>query len=344
MGRKTRRTRRKPVACKDSTTARERLPLPVVLYPGHYGAFFGFQQDVGAPIALCSCAREAVENYLALRLSEPIPSNADPARMFVLDCMYFPRALVVGLMRGDAPCDQRIISHIAFEHRLCHECNAAVPGYRYCHEMYGGTFKQNFGWYINKQAFEFGIEPITHRFLPDVSPQEILPLLEPSPSVAWNRSRELSADDPEEARRLWNEAESQSRQLWSVIEDEVRQRFGHRKIGEGWTSETMLYYIVRSLFPDITILRHHRPPFLDGLELDVFLKEPAVGLEYQGVQHFKPVAHWGGEEGLRKVKERDQRKRQLCRAAGVHLVYFRYDEDLSENLVLDRLQGLVKHG
>jgi hypothetical protein len=117
--------------------------------------------------------------------------------------------------------------------------------------------------------------------------------------------------------------------------------FGHRKVGEGWTSETVLYHVMRSVFPEVTILRHHRPEWLGGLELDLFMVEPNIGVEYQGVQHFKPVKHWGGEDGLRRLRERDRRKKKLCEARGVILVCFYHDEPIADPLVRERLGPLV---
>lgn len=45
--------------------------------------------------------------------------------------------------------------------------------------MYGGAFKQNYGWYINKQAFEWGVAPLNRleQFLPEACPDELLVIL-----------------------------------------------------------------------------------------------------------------------------------------------------------------------
>ena len=128
-----RNTSFKEIAYEDNTIALEDLPFQIVLYPRF--AFFGFARKPNAPIFLCSCSREAVENYIRFRTSKQIPLNADPARMFVLDSMYFPRALVEILMKQGRPNDYKIIEFLNFENKLCHECNGIVPKYRYCHEM-----------------------------------------------------------------------------------------------------------------------------------------------------------------------------------------------------------------
>jgi hypothetical protein len=332
----------KEIAFRDHTSAHEDLPLPIVLYPGHYGTFFGFRQTEDSPIVLCSCAKEAIESYLKFRLSTPIPLNVDPARMFILDSMNFSKTLVGTLMKRGVQNDYEVINHLVFENKLCHECNGLVPKYRYCHEMYGGAFLQNYGWYINKQAYEFGVEPISNRTIPEICPQEILELIKLDPIETPKRCHELLETNSAEADKLWKEFQKQNRKVWNIIENEVRLKCGHRKIGEAWTSETILYYIVRSLFPDMTVQRHYRPDFLQGLELDIFIKELKVGVEYQGVQHFKPIGHWGGIEALQKLKVRDRKKREICGSLGIHLVYFKYSEGLSNDLVFAKLKKYVE--
>lgn len=332
----------KEIAYRGNIIAKENLPFPIVLYPGFYGAFFGFRQREDSSIVLCSCAKEAIENYLRFRLSKPIPLNTDPGRMFALDSMYFPRALVDTLMKRGVQNNYEVINYLVFESNLCHECNGVVQKYRYCHEMYGGAFKQNYGWYINKQAYEFGIEPISNRVIPEICPQEILEIIKLDPIETPKRYLELVKTDPAEADRLMKEFEKQNRQVWNIIENEVRQKFGHRKIGEAWTSETILYYIIWSLFPNMTVLRHYRPDFLQGLEFDIFIKELKVGIEYQGIQHFEPVDHWGGIEALWKLRARDKKKREICSSLGMQLVYFKYDEGLNNELVLAKLKKHIE--
>lgn len=331
------RATRKEVAFRPNTIARENLPLPIVLYPGFYGTFFGFRDSEQALIILCSCAEEAIENYLRFRLSKPIPLSVDPARRFALN-HRFPKGLVESLMKQGAPSNHEVMRYLRFDNELCHECNGVVPTYRYCVEVYGGAFKQNYGWYINKQAYEFGVEPVSNRIIRELCPQEILEIIELDPEKTNKRIQKMLRTNPTDADRLRKEFAKQNRRVWNIIENEVRQKFGYRRIGEAWTSETILYYIVRSLFPDMTVLRHYRPDFLQGLELDIFIKELNVGIEYQGIQHFEPVAHWGGMEALQNLKARDKKKEEICNSQDVPLIYFRYDEGLSNDLVLARLK------
>ena len=82
--------------------------------------------------------------------------------------------------------------------------------------------------------------------------------------------------------------------------------------------------------------------WLEGLELDIFIPELDLGIEYQGVQHFKPVEHWGGMEALKELQVRDKKKRQLCQSLGIGLIYFKHDEDLSNESVSAKL-GILQH-
>jgi hypothetical protein len=340
---KRRMTPRRQVAFRQNTVAREDLPFPIVLYPGFYGTFFGFRKTEDSVTTLCSCAREAIENYVRSRLSGSIGKHDDPTNEFVLGSAEFPLSLVQSLMESGVQNDEQVMDHLEFEDYLCHECRGVVPQYRYCHEMYGGVFRQNYGWYINKQAYEFGVHKIWGRPISEKCsekcPGEIVELTKQVGGI--HQALEHTNHNGEEARRLIKELTKQRTQIRSILEDEVRAKLGYKPIGEAWTSETTLFYIVQSLFPAATVLRHYRPDVLQGMELDVFIQELRIGIEYQGVQHFECVEHWGGMEALKELQARDKKKRELCQSLGIRLIYFRYDEDLSNESVAAKLGTLA---
>jgi len=113
------------------------------------------------------------------------------------------------------------------------------------------------------------------------------------------------------------------------IENDLRKRVGYPLIGEKWISETMLYKITQTLFADKTTLFHYRGKELHGLELDIFIVDLKIGIEYQGVQHYETVSHWGGDEGLTKRRENDKKKKEYCKKEGYNLIEFKYDESLT---------------
>ena len=104
-----------------------------------------------------------------------------------------------------------------------------------------------------------------------------------------------------------------------------------------WKEEKHLYYIIKNIFPLETIFFHYHTEWLGRLELDIFVKEYNLAFEYQGIQHYKALPHWGGQDGLLRRKQNDSKKRQLCNEHNIEIIYFYYTEELTETLVLDRI-------
>lgn len=330
--------RGKDIAFKDDLIAVESLPYPLVFYPSFYGTFFAFKECTSSKVYyLCSCSRVALENYVSLRVVNEIHENSTLERMYILDSAHFPISFIKWLITNNVPSTNKILEFINYKDKICHECNKVVPKYRYCHEMYGGMFKQTYGWYINKQALEFGIEPITNKILRDICPEEVFDVIQVEPDVFWSKYEKLKSSNIESALILEKEYSSKKRKLWNLIENQVRIKFGFKKVGDAWTNETLLYNLIINIFPNQKIIRHYRPKFLLGLELDIFLPELNIGIEYQGIQHYKSIKHWGGDESLKKCQERDAKKEIICKSYNVDLIFFHYFEVLSKELVEMRL-------
>lgn len=121
------------------------------------------------------------------------------------------------------------------------------------------------------------------------------------------------------------------------IENEVRDAFGYPRIGEKWISETILFNIVRTMFNPMEVIHHYRGVELEGLEIDIWIPEILLGIEYQGEQHYKSIPHWGGESGLKKRQENDKKKKILCKKVGYTLIEFQFSENLSEDAVRKKL-------
>lgn len=394
----------RPVAVEADTEARnDALPFPIVTYPSHYGTFIGFKRKPGDDLYFCSCAREAIENYVKCECEGLTGSHQEPTPENVLNG-EFPEETKALIRRAEIDDATEIIDVFRFEDQLCHECNAVVPNRRYCHEMYGTVFRQNYGWYVYKKFYEYGIcKPksdtlLAHTFfesLPgdivDVVDEEVIKEIEVKAKrfkqlrqKRSNREREINdakkeairekndelddelgfretlertqhirdkyesmeplpPNEQEELDELRGELSENSKRVSDTVENEVRQAVGHYEKGNRWTSETVLYQLIEAQYGDeYTIERHHRPDWLDGLELDIFLVEPSIGIEYQGVQHYEAIEHWGGVEGLEERKERDERTRELCEEHGVELVEVRHDENLSAELVESKIEPVIE--
>ena len=90
-----------------------------------------------------------------------------------------------------------------------------------------------------------------------------------------------------------------------------------------WKHELSLFREIRRLYPDT--LYQYRPEWLGKQSLDLFIPSIKVGIEYQGIQHFSPVAFFGGEEALLQRKELDRQKKSLCEENGIRLIEWSYD-------------------
>lgn len=99
----------KPIAFRDNIIAKEKLPYPIVYYPGFYGAFFAFSKDLKDKIIFCSCNKKAIENYIELRIINSIPCNSDPTRNYILDSMYFPLSIVKEFMAKELNTKEKIL-------------------------------------------------------------------------------------------------------------------------------------------------------------------------------------------------------------------------------------------
>ncbi|MVN22872.1 hypothetical protein [Mucilaginibacter arboris] len=197
--------------------------------------------------------------------------------------------------------------------------------------MYGGNFKQYFGWYIQQTKSKLGIQGV--EILEDKCPQDLIELIKSLTGSGTIQVKNNEDDD------LYDSFEygMVNKAINKYVENITREEFGFKKIGESWISESMLYNIIKKLFPNNDIIRHYRPSWLERLELDIFIPKLSIGFEYQGQQHFHPVDTWGGKQALENLQERDKLKRELCLAINIRLIKIDYTEPLTEARVLSKI-------
>ena len=119
-------------------------------------------------------------------------------------------------------------------------------------------------------------------------------------------------------------------ELSRVSENMLRESKGLPRVNEGWINEAQLYYSIKEAFPQFKVIHQYRSKWLGLQSLDIFIEELNIGIEYQGAQHIKPVAFFGGEEAFKKTQQRDKRKKSLCVNNGVELIYVYENYDLQE--------------
>lgn len=121
-------------------------------------------------------------------------------------------------------------------------------------------------------------------------------------------------------------------------ENEIRKELGLPKIGEGWISETKLFYLIKERFKNYRVIQHGKPKWLGKQHLDIYLPDFNIGIEYQGEQHSISVEIFGGDTGLTNTKERDRRKKTLCMKNQLTLFEVFPDDDFV--VFVDKLSDL----
>ena len=114
------------------------------------------------------------------------------------------------------------------------------------------------------------------------------------------------------------------------LEDVVRESKGLPKIGEGWISETTLYYELKNHFENYEVQHHGQPSWLGLQHIDIWFPKLNIGVEYQGIQHDKPIEFFGGEDGYKKNLERDERKKRLFKENHSTLIEVRPNYNLED--------------
>ena len=319
----------------------ESLPKPYVHYADTYGTFLGFSDTEASDVYFCTCCKSSIENFLELKKQMEESTYSDPLRDTILDNLNFPNSIAELSAYNSLDSAEQLL----FADELCHRCLQKTPQKRYCAPMYGGTFKQAYGWYIQQNFLRVGIKPGNiGNYLKDVCPQKIqllltkcsniqaqieLQKLRVFPDANGIQLGEIDRNEWQVERQLDKELSKNRRQVTKIIENLTREEFGFRKIGEQWVSETLLYQLIVQLYPNQEIIRNIRPKWLEGLELDIYLPQLNLAFEYQGQQHYKPIKAWGGDKAFKALKRRDARKKELCRQLGIRLIEFKYSEDLS---------------
>lgn len=94
--------------------------------------------------------------------------------------------------------------------------------------------------------------------------------------------------------------------------------------------ENILLNIIKSTFSVLQITPQYRPLWLKSKitngsqSLDIYLPEYNIAIEHHGKQHFKPIEFFGGKYDFDKIRERDERKFNLCLQNDCKLLYFTY--------------------
>src|SRR3989338_2362197 len=142
---------------------------------------------------------------------------------------------------------------------------------------------------------------------------------------------EASMDRRRKIYKKIGDKQKESHQYVRNARNFYREKFNLPRIGEGWISETKLFELVKKYFQDYKVYFHYRQSWLNGLELDIFVPDKNLAIEYMGKQHYEPVNFFGGKESYLAVVQRDKLKKELCQKNGINLVYFDYQTEVTKD-------------
>lgn len=339
---------------RDKYLFQENLPQSIVRYPDVYGTWISFQESPDATPYFCECSRRSMVNFLRL---EKIRKTHYLAKGTSLAEHFLPSELSAKHQKISNP--EEFEESDLFRPKLCHMCNLRVPSVRWSNLGEHSVFLQHFGWYWCQRLLDNGIDWI-RGFLPEECPDHIRSELTIDPWETYSSLKEFADsrglniiysfegpprqwhdDDISEAHQRYRQMLQVRKNVECLIEEELRYRFGFPKRGKTMNHETILFLIIKAIFPEFSVVRHARPKWISPLTIDIFVAEKRLAIEFQGIQHFKPMQHLGGNASLERTIERDKEKLRRCRENGVNLVYFDDTDKLTESYVKNKLSQQV---
>jgi len=132
----------------------------------------------------------------------------------------------------------------------------------------------------------------------------------------------------------FREKENQRRkELGLPLMEEARQSISEQ--------ETKIY--LDKIFPNEKFIDNKKYKWLKKLELDRYYPKLKIAFEYNGHQHYMPrrfgnVSRKKAEKNFKEQKQRDLIKKKLCIQNKIILIIIKYDEKLSKQLILNKLE------
>jgi len=80
--------------------------------------------------------------------------------------------------------------------------------------------------------------------------------------------------------------------------------------------EIMLFEMLKKEFPKLNIINNDKK-LLNGLEIDIAIPSLKLGIEWNGIVHFKPIY---GQTKLNKVQSNDTKKQIIAQQKGINLI------------------------
>lgn len=107
-------------------------------------------------------------------------------------------------------------------------------------------------------------------------------------------------------------------------------------------SQSRVYEKLKETFVNTSILWEYSPQWLGLQRFDIYFSEYNIAVEYDGIQHYKPIEFFGGEKQFELVQKRDRLKENKVLANKCILFRLKYSytkEDLE--LLVHYIQNFI---
>jgi hypothetical protein len=195
--------------------------------------------------------------------------------------------------------------------------------------------------------FEVGGCPFCRGFR--IAASNCLATLDPRLSSEWHPTKNGSLtpyDVPRSAyRKVWWKCNQVTKHEWYASLD-------HRTRGSGCPhcDASKGEARIADILDGLGVIYQRQLPIRSGrrggpmkFDFSVIVAGKRAIIEFHGVQHYRPIGHFGGAEAFRSGQERDQVKRDFCRSHGLPCLEIpHWDFDRIEELVLDFINTIQK--
>ena len=136
----------------------------------------------------------------------------------------------------------------------------------------------------------------------------------------------------------WYEEKDGLATNWRLERTKIRTKLtAEGVIRPKWKHELSLFHAVRERYPDT--LYQYRPDWLGRQSLDLYIPSLKTAIEYQGIQHYRSIEFFGGEDALLARQELDQQKRLRCEEIQVRLIEWPYILEPTKSNVKKIIEG-----
>ena len=101
------------------------------------------------------------------------------------------------------------------------------------------------------------------------------------------------------------------------------------------------YYSLGKIFLNISFIHDKNIWNKNDLRPDFYLPSYNLVIEFDGIQHFEPVEHFGGEKNFQITQKRDRDKNEYCKKNNINILRIPYWEfDNIENIICQEIEKL----